>query len=391
MDIKGFLTKIGLEHLSSNQKFITEYEQGFVPQIIKFRLKEHSNEKDVILFAVEDGFGYEIVGSELKGDKDIAMKLVARTPGYYKEFPADLRADEDITRLALTNGFTGFSSIPEEFRARQDLMILPFIGSCSLPHVHQLPLLPETVLADTEFATAVLTVWGVGLDYFPEQIRDDKELVKVALQSSNESTPYTFESMSDRLKNDREIVEFALQLNGHTLKKVPTKFKKDRELVGLAVKTTPAALQYASKALRCDQEIISVALSLDGRAINHVPEEAITKDLAITAVSQTPMAYRFLPDEFKNDFEVCLKTFQKDYSRTTFCTIEMKGFLNQYGIKQETLAAIRTAVNLQAKKVHVPLDQDVYKIKETVDLAERLQANLTKKPEERKLSAMRKI
>lgn len=159
-------------------------------------------------------------------------------------------------------------------------------------------------------------------------------------------------------------------------------FKDEKDVVLFAIKE---GFDYniVGDSLKTDLDIVTAALHDDGRTISQVPKEIVNKELAMVAVKQTYKAYYYLPDEFKEDFEICLTTFQEDTDRTRYSTLGMASFLDQYSTKSEKLSALRTGIELQAKNIKVPLTEDVFKIKERIDLAESLQSSLVKKTIER--------
>ncbi|MCX6987428.1 MAG: DUF4116 domain-containing protein [Chlamydiae bacterium] len=174
------------------------------------------------------------------------------------------------------------------------------LGSASVRAVKiffQIFVLNRTV-DDKETALELVGLYGSRLDCVSPALKDDEELVLVAL----ENNPKALEFASDRLKNnrefflkalerwrsdcppilawastelrkDRELVAAAVILNGYNLDYVDDSFKADREMVLAAIRATPPMFARISKVLQGDGEMVEQAVRADKRLLHFASAE----------------------------------------------------------------------------------------------------------------------
>ena len=99
------------------------------------------------------------------------------------------------------------------------------------------------MLSDCEVAIASVSVDGMAIVHFSDQIRNDDEVVSIAL------------------KNDGESIKF-----------VNERFTKDKNYALIALKTYPAAILYLDRSIQYDPEIVKYVLD------NHFEESIKNPD-----------------------------------------------------------------------------------------------------------------
>ncbi len=95
------------------------------------------------------------------------------------------------------------------------------------------------------------------LEFFSDKLRDDKEVVRAALDYYGHSE---FMYASSLLKNDRAYVKKLLEAGYDIYPYLPKHFGDDRELMKIAISHYAVALQYASKALLDDKELVIISI-----------------------------------------------------------------------------------------------------------------------------------
>ena len=97
------------------------------------------------------------------------------------------------------------------------------------------------------------------------------------------------------------------------LKSLPKHFKKDREIVLVAVKQYGSAIQYADEEFRKDNEIVLEAVKKDGYALEYVDDSfKKNKEIVLIAVKCEGSAIQFADDSFKKDQEIVNSIVQGD-------------------------------------------------------------------------------
>lgn len=101
-------------------------------------------------------------------------------------------------------------------------------------------------------------------------------LKKVKLDGQLSEVPIDF-------RKDKEVVLLAVKQNGYALYYADTKLKKDKEIVPAAVKKDGGSLQYADEKLRKDKKVVLEAVKKDGYALEYA-DEKLKKDKDILAI-----------------------------------------------------------------------------------------------------------
>ena len=113
------------------------------------------------------------------------------------------------------------------------------------------------------------------------------------------------EHASEELKDDREIVMIAVLDFWPAFQYASERLKGDRKFVIEVVLEKPWALKHASNALKGDQEVVMAAVSKDGTALTHATEglkgdrEVVTK-----AIFQNGLSVLSATNDMKGDEDV---------------------------------------------------------------------------------------
>ena len=90
---------------------------------------------------------------------------------------------------------------------------------------------------------------GTFLSWASEELRNDKDIVMVAVTQNGEALEYA----SEELRNDKDIVMAAMEQNWRALRYASDELRNDREVVLAAVAYNIRALQYASDTFKKDK------------------------------------------------------------------------------------------------------------------------------------------
>eukprot|EP00434_Breviolum_minutum_P034359 symbB.v1.2.030408.t1/scaffold3422.1/size57166/4 len=178
--------------------------------------------------------------------------------------------------------------------------------------------LPEW-MGDIDFAFQALQICGKALEFLSEDVKEDVNLVTVAL----EDEPQALAFASSSLQDNHRLVLNALKKDGSVLSHAGESIKDNVAMVIEATKATPCAFQFASERIRKDQDVVwnllkispeVLAFSLlagDGNfvlsaAIHYeaavqYAAEALLRNLGfcLSAVTQNAAVFAFLPNELR--------------------------------------------------------------------------------------------
>jgi len=128
----------------------------------------------------------------------------------------------------------------------------------------------ERLKDDRELVKMAVDKFHEALQYASERLRDDREIVKLASGKHWRGFQYA----SERLKDDRGMVKFAVTKgrDGLGLAYASENLKDDEEIVKMAIRKCPYALRYASERLRDDREIVKIALRKQTYCFNYASQ-----------------------------------------------------------------------------------------------------------------------
>ncbi|MCR4279802.1 MAG: DUF4116 domain-containing protein [Candidatus Komeilibacteria bacterium] len=155
-------------------------------------------------------------------------------------------------------------------------------------------------------------------------LRDDKELILSFFKDPSQemiSGPQILQYLSDRLKDDKDVVKLAVQVKGESLEYASERLKNDKEIVTIAVSDYGWNLQYASEHLRDNEEILYVALKakMGEHALEYSsPRIRAKKSLVLEVVCKFNVGHIYASDWFSAElktsevFSECLSHITRD-------------------------------------------------------------------------------
>lgn len=139
-----------------------------------------------------------------------------------------------------------------------------------------------------------------------------------------EEKPWLYRYLSEEVKASRKITEIALQASGSCLEFAPDEFKEDKELVLIAVGTGDAFI-HASEELQQDKEIILKALEWDSSIVEDLDED-FYEDLEVMykAIERDEANFEYLIEELQEDREIALECLKLNGEVYAFLCDEFK-------------------------------------------------------------------
>jgi len=151
----------------------------------------------------------------------------------------------------------------------------------------------------------------------------DRYLIKLA--EVIEERPWIYKYLSDEVKADREIAKVAFKKDGSMLEFAPDEFKNDKEMVLIAVDTGDAYL-YASDELQHDKEVVLLALEWDSAILEEFDEE-FYEDLEVMykAIYMDAENFEYLVEELQEEKDVAKKCVSLNCDVYDYLCDELKG------------------------------------------------------------------
>jgi len=156
----------------------------------------------------------------------------------------------------------------------------------------------------------------------PDEIKDDKELMRMLLvKSSGRALQYA----GDEVLDDQSIIEEAVKLNGEMLRYASPEFREDRDAIMEAIMWNGLSFAEADEDLRGDRELVLEA-SKKGRGS---AMKGATKELqadipfVLDCIEHDPEAFKYVAEELRRDRDFTISAVSRNggalqYALTSF-------------------------------------------------------------------------
>ena len=258
----------------------------------KFASDRIKNDAEITEKAVEASyFNFEYASFELRSDKQFATKLLGINGSIIEFCPNELLADKKFVKAYMKSNNSVYydrilDRLPESIKNDKKIMkeffeieakkghtfndsLNEIFTSCnSLKNDKEFVLnyiefikydnLPKKLQNDVDIGKAYVANRGWNLNTLNEKLKDNPEVVKVALKHDSRNIEYA----SKRLRSDENFVLENIKLNDVYLGCLP-ELKDNFEFVKKVVKEWPAQILHASPRLANNIELLNYALKND--------------------------------------------------------------------------------------------------------------------------------
>lgn len=254
---------------------------------------------DIVLAAVkQNGIALRVADPLLQKDRDIVLAAVKRN-GYALEFAdGSLKEDRDIVLAAVKESGESLQFADLTLKKDREIVLAAVKqNGCSLRYADLQYTDAETLKKDREIVLAAVKQNGEALRYADQRWTKDREIVLLAVDSWARSLEFAHED----LRKDKKFVISALKINGSAFGFVKDlyndkdviltalnnwkddknvqddffdladpKFRKDPEVMFLAVRMDAEWLSDADEELRKDPELAEIAVKSKPETIKYV-------------------------------------------------------------------------------------------------------------------------
>ena len=295
-------------------------------------------DKAVVLCALRHGASIEHVSPELRSDKDVALAAVRRDGAAVAHVSEELRADLHVGLVAVCVTPKAIEHMPVLSNDKEVMLhvVRSDPGALSLLRYAG----PE-LRDDRELVLLAVSRCGDSLAFASERLRDDKEVVLAALRkqakTSRGGNDRVLKHVSARLLHDVDVFE----ASGHHFVDLSpfAHFSSDKEVVMafLARNTGCSVLEFVDDSLRADKEVVVAACSKYGLEYDHIPA-AFKDDKDVILAAMTAYGgprWENVPAKWKGDPDVAVAASRNLFSPVAEVVAVVEG------ARETALAAVR--------------------------------------------------
>ena len=174
-------------------------------------MTDWSNKEEVLEAVKEDGHALKQASEDLRADREVVLAAVRRNGMELEHASEKLRDDKEVVMKALNNDTWAFQFASEEIRNDKEVVEEAFYG-WNTNEASGLAFASDELKDNKDFIIDLFSsldsdlLCPKDLSYISEALRDDKELVLLAMKNG-----YCLEFASERLRGDKEVVLAAIK------------------------------------------------------------------------------------------------------------------------------------------------------------------------------------
>lgn len=210
---------------------------------------------------------------------DFVIKVVRKLPNHITFMDARFRSNKQVILAAITSSSfmdSGCLRILDE-SLKADLDIISIIIS---KYSSGLKYISDAFKADRNIVLKAVVKDGMNLEYASSELKNDRHVVLTAIKNN----PYSFRYADPQLTLDRSYILEALQYNAEIIKILSSEFRADKEIMLIAVMQNPSTLEFSDPCLRGDRDIVIAAVSKMGYTLKFASDD-LRSDREITLIA----------------------------------------------------------------------------------------------------------
>ena len=217
---------------------------------------------------------YNDVPDKFKGNMDVINCILKNGILIFKEMPDIIKNDKEFLMMIAKEKSYEFENFPDWARDDKDIALTAVGGSPSAPKS-----VSERLKNDIDIVLASVAKYGSNLEYFSDEFKDNDRVLEECMKerynplggSSNDGSAYEY--FSDRLKTKRQV---ALQMSlgsGFNLGAAPENFRNDREIVKNAIESNASNFEHLGSELLADLDFLKELYYEDEEIISYMSED----------------------------------------------------------------------------------------------------------------------
>ena len=253
----------------------------------------------------------ELASEKILNSKNFAKAIIQNCGSHYepvlKYFPKEICKNKDIVLSAVEKNGNNLKYASDELKKDREVFlaaIVPVLPFETLTANEAMKYADKSFLSDFEIARVAVASSGNSLQYFADEIRQDKDIVSIAVNNS----PHALEFADKSLLSDKD---FILSLPSSAFKAfsiLGDKLKKDHDVVAKAIAMDCNLYQDLPKNLKEDLFIFTEAL----------------KDRSFASRKSLPLMVENAPLIITQDVNTCKKIISRDLSFFQYLPISLQ-------------------------------------------------------------------
>jgi hypothetical protein len=222
------------------------------------KITKLTSDKQTVLKILKDNpDNLEFLSPDLRNDREVIMSVISMPENgyYFKYASAKLRDDEELARLSLRINTSTFESLSERLRSKKD-----FVRDVVEKSGYELNFASAILKDDPEIVKiAAIQYPPILMQISPRFREDDKFMISIIESNANAIT-----AASAKLKDDKNFAIKSL-LTTHSvaiLEYLSERLRDDEDVVEMAVRKNQSNLLYTSERIRGDKKIALKLITL---------------------------------------------------------------------------------------------------------------------------------
>lgn len=228
--------------------------------VLKYMSKSLQAEEAIVDLCVsKNGLALEFASKELRNNKAIVLTAVTQNAEAFHFASAQLQKDNDVITATVNRDIYMIEHIPAWNNDYYKMSYLYFKSDDF--NINILQYMGADLKNNEAFALVVVAKSGHNIRYFGDEVRANKSIMWIAVNSEPESIQYA----SKKLQDDTQLATCALEVESlkrdfkektTVLAYISERLCDDKTLVGKAINSHIDALQYASDRIKNDVDFI---------------------------------------------------------------------------------------------------------------------------------------
>jgi predicted DNA-binding ArsR family transcriptional regulator len=257
MDIDTFSFSMASDALKDNENFILEYMKFVSIFDFSWLIFISSRLKNNKAFSLEiikyDSDALKFFSDEIKDDETVVLAAASKDPGSLEYASSRLKNSRSfIYKLVKEN--ERYSPGPLSYASRELRGDKKFVLECfhsNKDDTFMLHNITDALKDDEDFIKQAIEISGYSLSYASERLQRKKELIFEAIKQTRDLHVVDYRK---NLSDDKETVIFALE-HGATLAQASERLRDDDDVVKIALEANGTNFVYVSSRLQTDESL----------------------------------------------------------------------------------------------------------------------------------------
>lgn len=393
IDVRGFALNYFPDKYRLDKKYLLRAIKNNGGNLLKYLPENLTDDDDIAFAAVNDNGSVTYLSDRLKDNEELGL-IAVKHSGYNLQYLSNkLKNNQQIVDLAIKHEITYLDEagdeIKNDFAFMFNVLIYANINKEEIIKKHKeydwkdedeafyldqyiydqlgqailndrdkmhclinydekaITYLPPILKSDVSLASNLCAQNGLYLRYFDESVKDNEQIVKLAIGNN----PHSLEYASTRLKDDEKIVMLAI-----TKREPVETLENTHDTYGFNARQNTVnqnvPFQYASERLQSDKMLVKIAVGVNIANIYYM-NESLFNDIpfVLDLIGQNVEVFKHLPLSCTSNKQIIEKTLKKNY----------KFFIELSEVDRDNIEYINMVIKLAPATEHFNISNHVGK------------------------------